>query len=49
MTLPQAAMKMGVSPGSVHRWETGKVKPSPMAREKIEAYIAGSTSAIKRP
>lgn len=37
MTQVELAHQLGVSPGSVHRWETGKKGPIKPYLEKIEA------------
>ncbi|MBA7611570.1 hypothetical protein ES703_18796 [subsurface metagenome] len=31
----QLAIALHVSPGTVHRWENDKVKPSPLATDKL--------------
>lgn len=38
MTQEQFAHALGVTFGSVNRWESSKSKPSPMARQKIEEF-----------
>lgn len=37
LTQEQFAHRLGVTFASVNRWENGQVKPSPMARQKLEA------------
>lgn len=36
LTQEQFAAKIGVTFSTVNRWENGKVKPSPLALQKIE-------------
>ena len=36
LTQKQFAHRLGVTFASVNRWENGQVKPSPMARQKLE-------------
>lgn len=36
LTQEQFAHRLGVTFASVNRWENGQVKPSPMARQKLE-------------
>lgn len=41
----QLAIALGVSPGSVHRWENDKVRPSPLAVGRLmilEAQLEAS-------
>lgn len=38
LTQEQFAHRLGVTFASVNRWENGQVKPSPMARQKLEAF-----------
>ncbi len=33
------ARELGVSFQTVHRWETGKFEPSPLAQEKIDRLL----------
>jgi transcriptional regulator with XRE-family HTH domain len=33
------ARRLGVTLNTVQRWEMGKTRPSPLAREKIEALL----------
>jgi len=33
----ELAVKVGVSVSSVHRWESGKTRPHPLAVEKLKA------------
>jgi putative transcriptional regulator len=35
MTQEQFAVKLGVTHGTINRWENGKSHPSPLALEKI--------------
>ena len=37
LTQEQFAHHLGVTFASVNRWENGQVKPSPLARQKLEA------------
>ncbi len=37
LTQEQFAHRLGVTFASVNRWENGQVKPSPMARQKLDA------------
>lgn len=39
LTQEELARKLGVSWGTVARWESGKVKPSPLARKVIEDLL----------
>lgn len=50
LTQEQFAHRLGVTFASVNRWENGQVKPSPMAREKLEALDRQTlpTRLIKR-
>lgn len=43
LTQEQFAHHIGVTFASVNRWESGYVKPSPMARQKLEALDRKST------
>ncbi len=43
LTQEQFAHRLGVTFASVNRWENGQVKPSPMARQKIEALDRETT------
>lgn len=38
LTQEQFAHRLGVTFASVNRWENGQVKPSPMARQKLEVF-----------
>lgn len=38
-TQEQLARNLGVSLNTVQRWEMGKTKPSPLAKEKLEAIF----------
>ncbi len=33
----QFAVELGVSPGTIHRWENDKVQPSPLALLRLES------------
>ena len=35
-TQVQFSIELGVSPGTIHRWENDKVQPSPLARIRLE-------------
>lgn len=38
-TQEQLARNLGVSLNTVQRWEIGKTKPSPLAKEKLQAVL----------
>jgi putative transcriptional regulator len=38
-TQEELARKLGVTLNTVQRWEMGKTKPSPLAKEKIDAIF----------
>jgi transcriptional regulator with XRE-family HTH domain len=39
LTQEQLARELGVTYSSVNRWENGRSKPSPLARQKIEQML----------
>ena len=45
LTQEQFAHRLGVTFASVNRWENGQVKPSPLARQKLEALDRQTTPA----
>jgi DNA-binding transcriptional regulator YiaG len=38
LTQEQFAHRLGVTFASVNRWENGQVRPSPMARQKLDLF-----------
>ena len=45
LTQEQFAHHLGVTFASVNRWENGQVKPSPLARQKLDALDRQTTPA----
>lgn len=50
LTQEKFAHHLGVTFASVNRWENGQVKPSPLARQRLESLARESapTKAIRR-
>lgn len=39
----ELAARLGVSPASVHRWETGKTEPTPLAMRQLNKLVKKTT------
>lgn len=47
LTQEKLAQRLGVSCYTVRRWETGKVKPSPLAQKAIDDLLKEERDATK--